>query len=414
MARKLFALEEMETEAVGGAVNTLPEEGEVANAELEVQEEATEVETQAEAIDEGVEAAGQLEEVQEVVEQAIEEGEGLNEPAAEAIRIAVEAIAARIGYNPKKIAGLRAVYASESFASPSSRLANTKIALEGIGEFLSNLWERIKKALVKLIEKAQIFWDKYVSGLRKTKKALESLKDKVSKSSGKIKGEVYFEEAPAVLVSTFAGNGDIGKDVINEYISAHKEVLKANNELKVTNEVQDIISKLNNRKAINDFFTSDKNFVIPAKDKYLVTGKQFSYTISKNDDGTIEIEQEENTIENAESKLGVTVATKQELADLLKVTIEVIDAAIKSEEKLDKVKEMISKSQVDVQKFKKEEIEQAQNAEDKRMVNNAYKSIFKYINFLVSSRMKTEVYHIKLARGVMAYVKFCLSQYKAA
>ena len=60
-----------------------------------------------------------MEEVEGLVEDAVENGEGLDPVAAEAVRISVEAICARIGANPKAVYPL---YATENFASASSRM----------------------------------------------------------------------------------------------------------------------------------------------------------------------------------------------------------------------------------------------------------------------------------------------------
>ena len=219
---KLFALEEAELE--GGAVEleAAPEVGEVADAQVDVEADAGEI-TEVEAgVEEGMGAADQLEQVEEVVEQAAE-GEGLDPVAAEAIKIAVEAICARIGANPKSVYSL---YATENFKSASSRKANTKYALEGLGEFLKNLWEKIKSALSSLWEKVKAFWNKHVSSLGRTLKALESMKEKVSQ----VKGTGTYEpvEVPGSLRSIFPVKGaNLGVDEIGAFVKTVENAEKA-------------------------------------------------------------------------------------------------------------------------------------------------------------------------------------------
>ena len=128
---KLFAFENADVIGDEVELETPVEVGEVADVEVDVMEEGGEIEEQAEAIEEGVGASDQMEQVEELVEQAAEEGEGLDPVAAEAIRIAVEAICARVGANPKS---MYALYATENFQSASSRKANTRFALEGVGD----------------------------------------------------------------------------------------------------------------------------------------------------------------------------------------------------------------------------------------------------------------------------------------
>jgi len=91
----------------------------------ETQEETGELTEHAEAVDEAVDAAGDLDEVQEVVEKSIEEEGGLSPVAAEAVRIAVESICARVGASPKSLFSL---YATENYKSSSARLANSKLS----------------------------------------------------------------------------------------------------------------------------------------------------------------------------------------------------------------------------------------------------------------------------------------------
>ena len=114
---KLFALEEAELEGTEVELEAAPEVGEVADVQVEVEADASEMTEVAAGVEEGMGAADQMEQVEEVVEQAAE-GEGLDPVAAEAIKIAVEAICARIGANPKAVYSL---YATENFQSASSR-----------------------------------------------------------------------------------------------------------------------------------------------------------------------------------------------------------------------------------------------------------------------------------------------------
>lgn len=407
MAMKLFALEELDKQVADTAVETSPEEGEVANVEVEVQEEVAQTEDQAEAIDEGIDAASQLEEVQEVVEKSVEEGEGLTEPAAEAIRIAVEAIAARIGYDPKKVAGLRAIYASESFASPSSRLANTKIALEGISEFLKSLWEKIKAAIASLFAKVADFWDKYVSGLQKTKGALEAMKVRLSKSSGKIKDKVYFEEAPAALVEAFAGKDDIISSVVKKFIAAHASNTLADLE-KYGKEISAGLKETGYlNKKVDDI-------VIPSSG-WLVFGKK--YTLSVKEDVTsdsFEVEIKEEVSDEREAKLGIAVAEKADVIGLINETIKIISDTIKNKEKVNKFNDEVSKAMIEGEKklFGEKGSLTSATSEDKQKVRAGIKNTYKFINSVVTLSNKVQASNIKLAKAVIAYANFCLKNYK--
>ena len=212
---KLFALEDAELEGAGEVeLEAAPEVGEVADAQVEVEADAGEMTEVAAGVDEGIGAADQLEEVEEVVADAAE-GEGMTATEARAIKIAVEAICARIGANPKSVYSL---YATENFQSASSRKANTKYALEGLGEFLKNLWEKIKAALSSLWEKIKAFWNKHMSSLGRTIKALESMKAKVAAMKGTPTTDQV--EVPSNLKSIFPVKARLGLAEIEGYINA--------------------------------------------------------------------------------------------------------------------------------------------------------------------------------------------------
>ncbi|EKD89614.1 MAG: hypothetical protein ACD_33C00031G0001, partial [uncultured bacterium] len=75
---KLFAMEDEGSASDVVELEATPQEGEVAEVQVEMAADTAEVAEQSEAVDEGMAAADQLEEVQEVVEQSVEQGEGLD------------------------------------------------------------------------------------------------------------------------------------------------------------------------------------------------------------------------------------------------------------------------------------------------------------------------------------------------
>ena len=186
---KLFAFEE----------DTLVEDAGAPQAEVQAEQEVSELAEDAGAVDEGVvavddgeEAAAQLEEVGEVVAATVDgEGEqaGLDPVAAEAIRIAVESICARMGASTKQF---YALYATENFSSKSSRVANTKIALESIVDTLKGVWAKIVAFLKGLVAKVVGFWNKLVFNVNGAQKSIVALKKKVSAISGSKPSEKDF------------------------------------------------------------------------------------------------------------------------------------------------------------------------------------------------------------------------------
>ena len=312
---KLFAFEELDNDAVESELETPVEAGEVADAELEVQEEAGELESQETAIDEGTEAADQLEEVEALVEQAAEEGEGLDPVAAEAVRIAVEAICARVGANPKS---MYALYATENFQSSSSRKANTRFALEGVVEFLKELWAKIKAAISSLIDKATAFWNKHFSTLNRTQKALESMKAKVSAAKGRPTNELV--TVPSGLASIFPTKADLGIDEVKAFGAVIKASDKAN---KTFFKVAEEMSGVNDFSKISKLVTElgkSKEFTIGDEGKPAPGGKYFKWTFKiedEDDDGVkilkLDVEEDHGEFTEARKEVNLDIANKDKL-----------------------------------------------------------------------------------------------------
>lgn len=416
MARKLFALEDADVIEAVGEMEVAPEVGEVADVVVDTQEAASETDAQAEAIVEGVEASDQLEQVEELVEEA-SEGEGLDPVAAEAVKIAVESICARIGANPKSMYSL---YATENFRSASSRRANTKIALEGIGEFLKDLWAKIKAALTSLWNKVKEFFGKHVSDLGRAKKAIESMKRRISNSSGKME-KAYIEDAPSSLVNAFVGDVDISSAVVSEFIKRHTvadgTVDKIQEKAKTATTTAK--GKLTNEKpeTLKDFaesiFSADDVSEIGTEAEPLIGGVYIKYTISPNkNDGEVDIEVETNTV-TGEKDLGLSIADKSAINGLLNEVKTLIDTNIKKKDKFEKSVTEFNKTMLDVEKSINA---LAGNASADKEHVKAARRVLKIIYKLNSQTPKIvttkAALDIKLAKAVIGYAGTCLKYYK--
>ena len=449
---KLFALENINENTTDTELEAAAEVGEVADVQVEIQEEITDANKTAEAIDEGIDAADQLEEVEEMVANAAEE-EGLNPVAAEAIRIAVEAICARVGANPKVMYPL---YAAENFPSASSRKANAEIALESISEFLKNIWNKIKTVIQNLWNKVKEFWDKHFSKLGRIKKALESMREKISESSGKLKSKPYIEEAPSGLSDAFGG-GDISTNVIKNFIDAHEGLVDSVENVSsrinsfniaasnlITNNTNKSVStegrKNRNRRNRNRNIsssgggntgsgnTSDNNTVNtndeieknPIEDAInllqgdkektsgpLVGGLIISYKFEIDDDGNVTLDITRD-YDDKKDKGGVVLAEKNDVKDLLTKTLNLINDNIKAKAKQDKLQESFNKLSVAVEKA----INNTKNEESQKALRKSMRAVYK-IN-AKAPVIQTEFLNlnVKLAKAVISYAALCLKNYK--
>lgn len=418
---KLFALEDNEIGDEEIILDTAPEEGEVANVELELAPEATEVEEQSSAIDEGLDAADQLEEVQTVVADSVSSGEGegaadgdgLDEVAAESIRIAIEAISARLDYNPKKISGMRAVYASEAFAAPSSRVANSKLALEGIGEMLADLWKKIKSAIKRLMEKAKAFWEKYFTGLGRAKMALEAMKARIKKAKGEIKDKSFIEKAPGALAAAFGYEKDISANVVKGVIAAHSKALKAGDQ-NVTEKLIKYLEgvKIEDGETVETINTQLGGIFGEVKSQEigpLVGGVTIKVTVEDGEEGEKKVSFEKVEATDKKEEVSLTVPKKEELGSIVDEALTVINETIKAKKDMDKMSESFNKLMLNVdQKLSAVSADDTGAAKPARVViKNVYKA------FAVRQKSDSVFFglNVKLAKAVLGYTGFCMKRY---
>ena len=407
---KLFAFENADVVGDEVELETPVEAGEVADAELEVVEEVGELESQETAIDEGTEAAGQLEEVEALVEQAAEEGEGLDPVAAEAIRIAVEAICARVGANPKS---MYALYATENFQSASSRKANTRFALEGVTEFLKELWAKIKAAISSLLDKATAFWNKHFSTLNRTQKALESMKAKVSASKGRPSNELV--AVPSGLASIFPTKGDLGIDEVKAFGAVVATSILNNNDIfKVAEKMAGGLSLKDVSSLVTGFKGAGTNFVIGSETQPAPGGKYFKYTFKieeEDDDGVklfkLEVDEDHGEFTDGRKDAKLDIASKDKLKALITTTIDDVKQLIKYRDKVTQRNKKIRDAMKNVDK-------EIDGIADKTAQKVARTSMRTY-NLIMTKApaMETKVLGLSVtyARGVLTYTGLCLKNY---
>lgn len=400
---KLFAMEELGSIGDDVELEVSPEAGEVADVQVDVEQEVGEIEDQTGAIEEGMGAADQLEQVEEVVADAAE-GEGLDPVAAEAIKIAVEAICARVGANPKSV---YALYATENFQSTSSRKANTKIALEGVGEFLKDMWKKIKAALSRMWEKIRAFWDKHVSSLGRIKKALESMKAKVGESSGKLKDKAYIEDAPSGLAEAIGFEGDISVKSVEKIINTHKTLMD-------TSDVIVKVAEAFNAAAASNIGNPDAaaKALGGVKDRSVgpvVGGITFAYKFERDQaegDVTFTIERENV---DRKDKGGVSLAEKNDVKNLVDGMLKLITDNIKAKEKVTKMQEGFNKLSLAIEKA----INGSNAApDDVKAMRNSMKIAYKVNAKFPTVMNEVLALNIKLSKSVLSYASLCLKNYK--
>lgn len=402
---KLFALENDNIEALPEVDAISPEEGATAEAQVEVDAEVAETEALATAVDEGTDAAGDMEEVEALVADAAENGEGLDTVAAEAVRLSVQAICKRIGADPKSVYSL---YATENFASPSARKANTQIALEGVGEFLKDMWKRLKAAMVRMWEKVKAFWAKHVSSLGRVKKALEATKAKVKASSGKLNGKAFIEKAPSGLVSAFAGKGDLDAKAVQAYIDAQQEI--ASGAVVTTKAAEAVASTVGAdlakvseelKKAVDAAKGEDKGTKI-------VGGEILKVKFDVDDEGkNVRLDVQREPVEDKDEERGLVVPDKAELIKLLDNALEVV-------KKAEQVRKDAEKSE-QAGRDALAKIEKAINGatdEQKPALRAGMSALYRFTAQGAKLRGIAASQNVRLAKAVIGFTNVCMKQYK--
>lgn len=418
MRKSLFALENADALDQEVEMNITPEEGEAAGALSDAGDDMGEISEVSDAVSEGTEAAAQMEEVEALVEDVAENGEGLDPVAAEAVRISVEAICARVGANPKAVYSL---YATENFASASSRKANTRIALEGVGEFLKDLYAKIKAALSKMWEKIKAFWGKHVATLGRVKKALDSMKAKAAASSGKFKDRADMDEAPSALADAFPSKGAVNAAVVSKFIMAHASM---------TGGVEDAvahIAELNARAtdaAAKASAVSVEALVaatgrgldgleLGAQAAPLVGGVYIKYSIESDAaEGTVSVTVDRQVSDDKEAKVTLIMADKAALKSTLDATLVVINNTIKIKDKVAKTEESVKKMMDALGKAINEKTT-GDNAEEIKALRNVMK-IANQVNAKFSgTTVEVISQNIRLAKGVLGFAALSLKSFKA-
>lgn len=159
-------------DAAGEAAEAVAEAVEAAEDDNEALSQMDSAEAAADAADADVEelegAAAGLESIYDYLADATQNG-GLNRQAAQAVTLAAEAYAERIGLPSTGIASL------ESFGGDSSKVRATTMSMESIGEQLKAIWKKIWDFLVKVKDAVWNFIKRLFSASERLKKAGDDL-----------------------------------------------------------------------------------------------------------------------------------------------------------------------------------------------------------------------------------------------
>jgi len=196
----------------------------VADESSEVQAEGDEIGVTVAQVEDAVQAGEELEDIAEVASETVEEGEGLDESAAEMASIAIESIRNRLGIR----AQTRLVPATESFGNTNTRVVSTKLVVEEIGETLKRIWAAIKAAALRLRDKLVQFLAKLFNANAMLVKHIEGLKERVRKlPAGLVPKEDVIKSGSVTSAITVDGKADA--KTFGEIVAASRKLLGVSN-----------------------------------------------------------------------------------------------------------------------------------------------------------------------------------------
>jgi ferredoxin-thioredoxin reductase catalytic subunit len=333
--------------------------------------------------------------------------------------------------------------------------------MEGIKDFLKNLWAKIKAFVMKIWGKLKEFWDKHFSTVGRLVKKLEALGEKIADSSGTRKDTGGKDiKAPSDIARAFKTTSTLSIADVKEYVkeagefvlkvktyslsSVTKtlEVIRAKNpdsenefnkyanvsENEIEEKIREIETKYeqgNPDEEVNHIvmagFIENNNYkgeeaVLLSKivgGKKLVAevnDKRISLTLQPGDD-------------SYDSSVDMVIASKKDLADLNRDMTKMLNNYLYLKDNVNKVNDAVNKfiketdkninSKLD-EKFKdKPELNKLRTVIQKYASKAMYK--FSSISAFYANLFKmTKTITISTIQATVRYISFTLKQYKAA
>lgn len=170
------------------------DENSVENTHAKLTNLVAEAETNTSNISAAVEASATLSEMANAVEDTLPDG-GISEAHARALDVAIEQMSLSLGYNSNK---KKTFPALEGFTKIKTRQASTELAMEGIRNFVSKIWEAIKAA----IQKAIAWVMQFIHNLRLNNSALTARCAKLLVKAKSMTGGAYAPKTGETINST--------------------------------------------------------------------------------------------------------------------------------------------------------------------------------------------------------------------
>ena len=191
-------------EPTGGAENTSAVEPEVAAADAAVDEVADageQVIDDGEVVEELDDAKAALEEIYEDMRVSLENG-GMSTDTA---RIANRYVNRTL----KRVKMVNPMPSCEAFGGFGDRYVSTSVAMEGIGDKIKEIWEKIKTWFANMWKNIRIYWQKVWDAAPKLKARAEALRKKADDLGGKTAQDKQFDVGADIVKKLYGENGKL-------------------------------------------------------------------------------------------------------------------------------------------------------------------------------------------------------------
>lgn len=167
-------------------------------------------------LEDAIEEIQGLETIAEGVEEKVESGEGLSEDAGELLEVAVESACRRLGI--KRSSRL----SKENYAT-GSKLAASRLSLEGIKETIVKAWEAVKNFFKGMWVRIKEFFARIFTNLPKLRKQVIAMRDRAYQ----IKGTTKASDKIKTSAAQFSVEGKANKDTASAILKNYYQFLKA-------------------------------------------------------------------------------------------------------------------------------------------------------------------------------------------
>ena len=192
---------------------------EVEASAADMVEDSRDVDELATAIEEAGDDVDDLEKIQDVVSDSIESGKGVEPVTAEMADIAVEAIRERLG-----IKGRRFAPSLEAFNDKNTKLATSKVALEGVKDTLKKAFETIRKAISAMFERIIAFFQKHRQVNNSLRVAIMNSNRHRTDLKGKTAEETELKDERKLAIDL----GNVPEALVREHVRVTTELFRLN------------------------------------------------------------------------------------------------------------------------------------------------------------------------------------------